>query len=94
MHRACAPRHDRVQVVAASAGSFYGQPMTAGDIYTIAGNGTPGFTGDGGPATSASPQPARGIALTGTGQVIVADMSNNRTRVISAEAKARPGPAI
>jgi len=25
----------------------------AGDIYTVAGNGTPGFAGDGGPATSA-----------------------------------------
>ena len=27
--------------------------MTAGDIYTVAGDGTAGFSGDGGPATSA-----------------------------------------
>ena len=29
----------RVRVVAASNGTFYGQQMTAGDIYTVAGNG-------------------------------------------------------
>ncbi len=70
-------------MVAARTGTFYARPMTAGDIYTIAGNGTTGFTGDGGPATSASLNQPVGIALTSTGQVIVADMSNNRTRVIS-----------
>ena len=31
---------DRVRLVAVSTGSFYGQQMTAGDIYTIAGTGT------------------------------------------------------
>ncbi len=46
-------------MVAASTGTFYGQPMTAGDIYTIAGNGTAGYTGDGGPATSAAGQTSR-----------------------------------
>ena len=30
----------RVRVIAARSGTFYGQPMTAGDIYTIAGDGT------------------------------------------------------
>ena len=34
-------------------GTFYGQAMTAGDIYTIAGTGKRGTTGDGGPATRA-----------------------------------------
>ena len=32
----------RVRVVAASTGTFYGQAMTAGHIYTVAGNGTGG----------------------------------------------------
>jgi hypothetical protein len=39
--------NNRVRVVAAATGTFYGVPMTAGDIYTVAGNGTPGFSGDG-----------------------------------------------
>ncbi len=47
--------NDRVRVVAASTGTFYGQAMTAGDIYTIAGDGGDGIAGDGGPATSAEP---------------------------------------
>src|SRR5215470_9046051 len=44
----------RVRVVAASTGTFYGQVMTAGDIYTVAGTTTgTQFSGDGGPATQA-----------------------------------------
>ena len=31
--------NDRVRVVAASTGTFYGRAMTAGDIYTVAGTG-------------------------------------------------------
>ena len=45
--------NNRIRVVAATSGTFYGQAMTAGDIYTVAGNGTFGFAGDGGPAASA-----------------------------------------
>ena len=45
--------NNRIRVIAASTGTFYGQAMTAGNIYTIAGNGNDGFGGDGGPAASA-----------------------------------------
>ncbi len=45
--------NNRVRVVAARTGTFYGQTMTAGDIYTVAGTGARGFSGDGGPATAA-----------------------------------------
>jgi hypothetical protein len=41
----------RIRVVTARAGTFYGQAMTAGDIDTVAGNGTFGFSGDGGPGS-------------------------------------------
>jgi hypothetical protein len=44
---------NRIRVVAAATGTFYGRAMTAHDIYTVAGNGNTGFSGDGGPATSA-----------------------------------------
>jgi len=43
----------RVRVVASSGGTYYGQRMTAGDIYTIAGTGEAGFSPDGTPATEA-----------------------------------------
>ena len=33
---------NRVQVIADHDGSYYGVSMTNGDIYTIAGDGTPG----------------------------------------------------
>ncbi len=55
--------NQRIRVVAAVTGTYYGQAMTAGDIYTVAGDGHTGFAGDGGrppprscglPATSRS----------------------------------------
>src|SRR5258708_8989648 len=45
--------NNRVRVVAAGSGRFYGRAMTAGDVYTVAGDGSAGFAGDGGPATRA-----------------------------------------
>jgi len=42
-------RGGRLQAVAAASGTFYGKPMTAEHIYAVAGNGTLGFSGDGGP---------------------------------------------
>ena len=46
--------NQRVRVVAESNGTFYGQKMTAGDTYAIAGGDKPGFSGDGGSARKAS----------------------------------------
>ena len=42
-----------------------------GIITTIAGNGTPGYTGDGGAATSASITPPDGVAVDPTGNVYI-----------------------
>jgi hypothetical protein len=47
------PGDERVRVVAHTTGTFYGQPMTAGNIYTIAGTGAKGDSSDGGLATKA-----------------------------------------
>src|SRR5207248_25406 len=49
-----------------------------------AGNGTSGFSGDGGPATSAELNHPRGIAVDGSGNLYVADEKNNRVRRVSA----------
>src|SRR5262249_38848306 len=71
-----------VRVVAASTGTFYGQPMTAGDIYTIAGTGTGLFSGAGGPAPAAPLGSPPGVALDGSGNVLIAAEGNSRVRAI------------
>jgi trimeric autotransporter adhesin len=73
----------RIRVVAASSGTFYGQPMTAGDIYTVAGNGRIGFSGDGGPATSAELDAPCSVAVGAAGALLIADSLNNRIRVVT-----------
>jgi sugar lactone lactonase YvrE len=74
----------RVRVIAGSTGTFYGQSMTAGYIYTIAGTGTTGFSGDEGAATSAKLDQPAGIAFDNDGNAVVADTGNQRIRVIAA----------
>ena len=74
----------RVRVVAARTGTFYGQKMTAGDIYTIAGNGTAGFAGNGGPARSAEFSEVGGAAVDRHGNVLVTDTRNNVVWAIAA----------
>jgi len=81
------PDNSRVRVVAVRSGTFYGQAMTAGDIYTVAGNGTVGFSGDGGPATKAELDFADGVTVDGAGNLVIADTSNRRVRVVAV----RPG---
>ncbi len=65
--------HNRVRMVAAKTGTFYGHPMTAGDIYTIAGTGAAGFGGDGGPATAARLNRPTGVGLDHAGNVLISD---------------------
>jgi hypothetical protein len=77
--------NSEVRVVAASTGTFYGQPMTAGDIYTVAGDGTAGYSGDGAAATGAELNMPEGVAVDAHGDVVVADYGNNRVRVVSEE---------
>ncbi len=54
-----------------------------GVISTIAGNGTRGFSGDGGPATSAEINVAGGIAVDANGKVWFADTNNHRIRQLT-----------
>ena len=57
----------------------------SGIIHTIAGqSGVSGFSGDGGPATSALLQVPIGVAVDGAGNVYITDAGNGRIRVIAA----------
>jgi secreted PhoX family phosphatase len=51
-------------------------------ITTVAGNGTPGFSGDGGPATSASLRNPTGVTVDGFGNLFIADYNNHRIRQV------------
>ena len=55
-----------------------------GVITTVAGNGVAGFSGDGGPGTSASLWNPRGVAVDGGGNLLIADNFNHRIRWLSA----------
>ena len=54
-----------------------------GIITTIAGNGTPGFSGDGGPAASAQLFHPQGVAVDAAGNIYICDRLNNRVRKIA-----------
>jgi hypothetical protein len=79
---------NRVRVVAARTGTFYGQAVTTGDIYTVAGNGTSGFSGDGGPATTGELSlslsgPSEGLAVDAAGNLLISDGGNSRVRMVT-----------
>src|SRR5579859_2182048 len=75
-----------VRVLAGATGTFYGQAMTKGNIYTVGGipaNGGEAFSGDGGPATRAELDSPVGVTIDRSGNRVVADDGNNRVRVVA-----------
>ncbi len=61
---------------------------SSGIITTVAGNGSFGFSGDGGPATVASLFSPHGLTADASGNIYFADMNNDRIRKISSCAPA------
>jgi sugar lactone lactonase YvrE len=57
--------------------------ISNGVITTVAGNGTTGFSGDGGPATSAQLSEPYGVAVDSSGNLYISDSGNNRIRKVS-----------
>jgi hypothetical protein len=78
--------NNRIQEIAATNHTQWGIAMTAGDVYTVAGSkyGLAGFSGDGGPATSALLNTPMGIAVDAAGDLFIADQGNNRIREVNA----------
>jgi uncharacterized protein (TIGR03437 family) len=56
---------------------------SSGIISTVAGNGVAGYSGDGGPATSASLNFPVGLALDSGGNIYIADANNSRVRKVT-----------
>jgi len=56
---------------------------TSGNITTVAGNGTAGYTGDGGAPTSAELNDPQGVAVDSSGNIYIADTANNAVRKVS-----------
>jgi len=69
--------------IAEECGHRIRRVSAGGIITTVAGNGTAGFSGDGGPASSASFYNPRGVAVDAAGSVFVTDAVNRRVRKFS-----------
>jgi uncharacterized protein (TIGR03437 family) len=69
--------------IADSGSSRVLQLSTSGTITTFAGNGVPGYGGDGGPATSAQLNHPAGVAIDLAGNLYIADQGNYRIRMVS-----------
>jgi sugar lactone lactonase YvrE len=74
--------------------------VKTGIINTIAGNGTRGFSGDGGSALMASLAAPKGLTVAPNGAVLIADTGNNRVRLIdkgmimTIAGNGMPGPVV
>jgi hypothetical protein len=63
-----------------------------GTITTVAGTGVLGFSGDGGPATSAQLNVPDDVAIDASGNLFIADRFNHRIRKVTAGASIPPTP--
>jgi DNA-binding beta-propeller fold protein YncE len=81
--------------------SIWRMRLDDGILHHVAGTGTAGFSGDGGPALEAKLSGPKGIAVDAAGNVLIADTENNvirkidrRSGVISTVAGGRPAGTI
>jgi hypothetical protein len=73
---------DRLYIVDTENQRIRRVDFAANVIETVAGNGTAGFSGDGGPATEASLAWPRDVALGPDGRLYIADTDNHRVRAV------------
>jgi hypothetical protein len=71
-----------IRIMPQQSGTYFGRAMAANRVYTIAGNGSAGFSGDDGPAINASASP-RHVATDLAGNVYFSD-GLTRIRMVAA----------
>jgi uncharacterized protein (TIGR03437 family) len=69
--------------IADRGNNFIRKVTPAGMMSRVAGNGTQGFSGDGGPATSAALNAPTGVAVDAAGNLFIADRGNNLIRKVT-----------
>jgi DNA-binding beta-propeller fold protein YncE len=74
--------NNRIRFVPKTGGTYFGQAMTANNIYTIAGNGTAGYVADNVSATSTQINLPYGVSVDSSGNVYIGDYNNNRIRFV------------
>jgi uncharacterized protein (TIGR03437 family) len=75
--------------IADAAGHRVREVAPDGSIRTVAGNGSPGFSGDGGPGARATLHSPYGLALDRQGNLYIADLGNARIRVLAPDGNIR-----
>lgn len=79
-------------VIAESGFARVREVNAQGVISTIAGNGIPGYSGDGGPGTSATLDSPRALAYDPSGNLLIADTNNAVIRSVAAGTPPPPPP--
>jgi trimeric autotransporter adhesin len=69
--------------IADSGNNVVREVSKSGSITTVAGNGSQGYSGDGGAATAAALDQPEGVRVAPSGLLYIADTFNNRVRVVS-----------
>lgn len=84
--------NDPIRVALDSAGNLYitdlgnssiREVFTNGTVNSVTGNGSPGYSGDGGKAVGAGLSSPHDIAFDGSNNLYIADTGNSRVRIIS-----------
>jgi len=70
--------------IADSYSSYIFKVDTTGTLTVVAGNGTHGYSGDGGPATSAALNAPEGVFVDAGGNIFIADTDNSVIREVTA----------
>ncbi len=76
-------RNHKVRMVCQTAGTYFGTPLEADKMYTVAGTGTGAYPGNEGVLATASPlNLPSGVELDHLGNLLIADTTNNRVRLV------------